>query len=289
MRAEILAVVAALVRALPVPLALFKFQEPTGSARMSEGQYQYALIDGNSSHPLPRVDDGVFGPYSLYFPRNFENNSVRLYASRDDAPALTKGIAGPNATVTMITWIKANATDGNISSIEGMVAGVWDEYAKARQYAIFTDLGACSTAPTYRGGLAAHISNCGGPTPGQRFCVTRACDPEYLQTDAWHCLANVYDGTNIIAYVNGSFAGNGGDNPYHYPGGIYSPEAAGQPGAEFGVGANYVNKTAGGPPVLSNTFRGRVGGIAVFAEPLSQTEVAQVCGWAQGFEGLAAR
>jgi hypothetical protein len=267
----------------PTPLAFWTFQEPTSSPRISQGSLgPLSLLDGNASDPIKTVPGGIFGPSSAYFPGDDgTNNTRRLYASRQSAPGITSAIAGPQATVSLIAWVYRDAAD--TASSEGMVAGVWDEYLKARQYALFLDLGACSTAPTYNHGLAAHISPVGGPTPGNRFCITRACDPEPLPAAAWHCIANTYNGTHIVAYLNATLHPNGGDNPYALAGGIYSPEAAGAPGAEFGVGANVVNKTAGAPPVTSNQYKGRVGGLAVFASALSQQEVAQVCGWAQGF------
>lgn len=267
----------------PTPLAFWSMQEPTSSPRLSQGSLPpISLVDGNVTDPIQRVDGGVFGPYSVYFPGDDgTNNTRRLFASRQSAPGVTSAIAGPQATVTLVSWVYRDAADS--ASPEGMVVGVWDEYLKARQYALFLDLGACSTAPVYNHGLAAHISPVGGPTPGQRYCITRACDPDPLPASAWHCIANTYNGTHIVAYLNATLHPNGGDNPYALKGGIYSPEAAGAPGAEFGVGANVVNKTASSPPVTSNQYKGRVGGIAVFSSALSQQQVAQVCGWAQGF------
>jgi hypothetical protein len=278
---------------LPMPLALWTFQEPTGAPRLSSPSSlhpEYALLDGNASNPVPRVDGGLFGPHAAYFPADGGfNNSQRLFAPRAAVPALAAGIAGPNATVTFIAWVRRNASDALNS--EGMVAGVWDEYAKARQYALFTDLGACDTAPAYDHGLAAHVSATGGPTPGQKYCVTRACDPRPLPAAAWHCLANVYDpsGAGIAAYVNGTLRPNGGDNPFAYPLGVFSPEAAGVPGAEFGVGANRVNETVGGPPRWSNRWTGTLGGLAVWAQALSQAQVAAACALPGGaaWEGLS--
>lgn len=176
---------------------------------------------------------------------------------------------------------------------EGLVAGVWDEYGVeggstgARQYAIFTNLGKCQSSATnnsYRGGLAAHLSPVGGPTPGQRFCATAACDPRELAPAAWHCLANVYDGAAIFAYVNGTLVANGASNPYPLEGGIFSPQGLpGRIGAEFGVGANRVNSTVGGPPHWSNTWSGLIGGIAVWDSALSIGDVRAFCDTAAGF------
>lgn len=78
----------------PDPLALWTFQEPTGAPRLSTGRVAYALVDGNASAPIQRVSDGVFGPFSAYFPASGGNDSQRLYATRAAAPAVTSGNAG---------------------------------------------------------------------------------------------------------------------------------------------------------------------------------------------------
>jgi len=205
------------------------------------------------------------------------NSSKRLYAARDAVPALAAAIAGPDATVTLVAWVQRNGTN------EGMIAGVWDEYGKARQYALFTALGACGAAPKYSGGLAAHISPVGGPTPGQRFCTTAACDPRPIPLRAWECLANVYDGTAIRAYVNATLAPNHAWNPFPLTGGIYSPEAAQAFGAEFALFANRINVTAGGPPMWSNRWEGFIGGVAVWSEALTAAQVAEACALGAGF------
>lgn len=105
----------------------------------------------------------------------------------------------------------------------GFLAGVWGdvplgpEKLEARQYAMFFDLGACNFykgkgavagTPSYSHGFAAHASNCGGSTPGYPYSMTAACDSRALTEDDWHCVANVYDGTAINAYVNDSIIYN---------------------------------------------------------------------------------
>jgi hypothetical protein len=265
----------------PRPLALWTFQEPSGAPKITDPRsaFNYSLVDADPHLPILQADRGVFGPHAAYFPANTSSASQRLFATRELAPALTVGIAGPSAVVTLVAWISDAATQSSL------VAGVWDENYAARQYALFVDLGTCaSNAPVYHGGIAAHISDCGGPTPGSRYCTTAACDPEPLATGGpWHCVANVYDGAAIRAYVNGTLHANGAHNPFPYPGGIYSPEAAGKQGAEFGVGANFINTTVGGPRVLSNRFKGLLGGLAVFDVALTPAELGDVCGWAPGF------
>ena len=167
---------AATAALVPEPVALFTLQEPTGAPRVSVGRHAYTLVDGNASAPVQQVRGGVLGGFAAFFPQAPGNNSARLFAARADAPALTSGIAGPNATVTLVAWYQLAASDA-ARDVEALIFGVWDEYARARQYAIFRDLGACSSiAPGhYARGLAAHISPVGGPTPGRPYCYTAAC------------------------------------------------------------------------------------------------------------------
>ena len=112
-----------------------------------------------------------------------------------------------------------------------------------------------------------------GPTPGHPYCVTAACDPRSLSASDWHCVANVYDGKQIKAYVNGTLAANSNVNPYAYPGGIYSPETANRSsaGAELGVG---VSMSFG-----VNQFMGLLGGLVVFNESPTPSQLTQVCDW----------
>lgn len=278
--------------ALPTPLVLWKFQEPTGSPRISSGLYSYSLIDGNTSNPIKTVSikgGAPFGEFAASFSTLSYNNSARLYASRDSAPAITKDIAGLNATVTIIAWVSIPKS----TIAEGLVAGVWDEFGViggktgARAYAIFLNLAKCSPSngSSYAGGLAAHISPVGGPTPGDKFCSTAACDPRSLSSaPSWHCLANVYNGETIRAYVNGTFVENASRNPFPLTGGIFDPTGLpGRIGAEFGVGANRVNSTANAPFHWSNTYTGLLGGVAVWNQALSQDDVSSACSLGKGF------
>ena len=86
-------------------------------------------------------------------------------------------------------------------------------------------------------------------------------------------MATVYNGTSILAYVNGTLVSNGTHNPYPLTGGIYKP-ADGEFGAEFGVGLNRVNETVGGPPIWTNVFKGLLGGIGVWNVPLSDEQAS---------------
>jgi hypothetical protein len=256
----------------PEPLALWTFQEPTSAPRVSQGRFNYSLEDGNASFPVERGFGGLFGPYSANFTAAAPNQ--RLRADRAAVPALTVDLGGVSATVSLVAWVRRPAQQrNNRSSFYGFVAGVWGDTAmEARQYALYFDLGACdSDAPSYAHGAAAHISNVGGPTPGHKWSVTAACDPRPLPADMWHCVANVYDGETIRVYVNATLAQNGAVNPYPLAGGIYSPEAAGRAGAEFGVGVT--------PAFGFNQFEGSLGGLAVFNSALTPAQLAAVCEW----------
>ena len=268
----------------PVPLAFWKFQEPLGSPRVSEGLHSYALTDGDPVHPVSSTSSGgLFGPRALNFTAS--SPTQRLRAERRDVPALTVDLAGPSATVSLVAWVK-RPTGRRYS--HGFLAGVWGDAdgakgathrpQSARQYAMYFDLGACNgeaghSGVVYNHGLAAHIFDCGGATPGHPYCVTAACDPRPLPTDDWTCVANVYDGKAINAFMNATLARNGAVNPYPYPGGIYSPEKANRSfaGAEFGVG---VSMSFG-----ANQYTGLLGGLAVFGQALSAAELRQVCDW----------
>ena len=284
--------------ALPQPLALWRFQEAAAPYLSAGTAGAYSLLQGNASRPIPTVpaSGAPFGPLAACFGSHCSasaaaaaaagfNNSARLYAPRDAAPAITEGLSGPSATVTLVAWVSLPSLD----QPEGLGAGVWDEYGVeggatgARAYAIFLNLGACHGGEPYAGGLAAHISPLGGPSPGSRYCTSAACDSRALApSPAWHCLANTYDGSAIRAYVNGSLVANAWRNPYNLTGGIFRP-GPGRVGAEFGVGANRINATAGAPPQWSNVFEGLLGGLAVWGSALDEGEVAQACALARGF------
>ena len=297
---------AASAAALPPPLAFWRFQEAAAPFLSSGTAGPYALLQGNASHPIPTVPapGAPFGALAACFGAHCSpaaaaaaaapaaaaggayNNSARLYAPRAAAPAITEGLSGANATVTLMAWVSLPT-----ARPEGLVAGVWDEYGVeggatgARAYALFLNLGACAAAngAAYAGGLAAHISPSGGPSPGSRFCTSAACDARALAPwPAWHCLANTYDGSAIRAFVNGSLAPNAWRNPYNLTGGIFRP-GPGRVGAEFGVGANRINATAGAPPQWSNAFQGLLGGLAVWGSALAPEDVARACALARGF------
>ena len=125
-------------------------------------------------------------------------------------------------------WIQLSAGQ-NAQHGGAFVGGVWEEDRSWRQYAIFMDgTGGCKP----KNGLVAHISPEGGPSPGQRYCESRACGSTPLASGVWHCVANTYDGKYVRAIVNGTVDDTAHDsnNPFKLPnppkfpnGGIFSP------------------------------------------------------------------
>jgi len=179
--------------------------------------------------------------------------------------------------VSVIAWVKLD--EGMPLKGGAFIGGLWNEAHAWRQYALFMDgTGGCRT----KDGVVAHISAEGGPSPGQKYCQSRACGASTLQPGVWHCIANTYDGARIRAYVNGSLDG-GPENPFLYPdppkyptGGIFAPPEG--EGADFGLGANFIHPGGGsGPGRLDNMFSGYMRGFAVHDVALSGAELAEIC------------
>ena len=167
----------------------------------------YTLQQYNASWPVQRSSSGngtsgpanPLGNYSAEF-----RHGQRLEAPRTSVPTVAS-IAGPNATVTVVAWVQL------LDPLQGgsYVGGVWQENTAARQFALFLDgTGGCPV----KDGLVAHVSAEGGPSPGEQYCRSRACGATTLAPGAWHCLANVYDGAAIRAFVNGTLDDAGGSN-----------------------------------------------------------------------------
>lgn len=246
------------------------------------------LRQGNDSQPvgIVYVNDIVpgSGPFGRAAAFGFDGHGQRLWAPRAAVPRLA-AISGPAATVTVMAWVRLLPPPRSMRG-GGLVGGVWEEDRSWRQYAIFMDgTGGCKA----RNGLVAHISGEGGPSPGQKYCESRACGATALAPGGWHCLANVYDGKKIQAFVNGTLdtspdSGKPGlENPFQYPdppryptGGIFTPPPGG--GANFSLGANYIHQGGGvGPGFLSNKFVGLLGAYTVFDRALEAAELRELC------------
>ena len=250
----------------------------------------YQLVQHNATHPVelvpaaaPFATAAAFGFATAHEPYPGADGN-RLWAGRETVPKLA-AIEGPSAQVSVVVWVQVGPGERPQHGMSGggFVGGVWEESESWRQWAIFMDhTGSCKA----KNGLVAHISPEGAPSPGQKYCESRACGETALQPHAWHCLGNVYDGHAVRAYVNGTLDTNSSidpNNPFSLPdpprfpnGGIFKPPAGG--GANFSIGANFVHPGGGkGAAILSNKFVGLLGGFAVWDRALTRPEVAEVC------------
>eukprot|EP01043_Picozoa_sp_COSAG02_P045115 COSAG02_NODE_4095_length_5788_cov_3.722271_1_plen_327_part_00 len=223
-----------------------------------------------SGSAIERVAGGVWGPYSA----RIKAGQV-LVAPRHESPELSADISGEGAQVSVVAWAMKE-TGHSMPGIKqvsmGFVAGVWAEGINARQYSVWLNL--------WKGDLS-HLIDCevsavGGPTPGHKWCITRAIGTHDVPQDVWNCIALTYDGKQIAAYNNGILErrgnGTGGDNfysnPFNYTKGIYRPPP-GHLGGNFTVGSNVCDSPG--------YFEGRIGGLAVWDRALSAAEVQRAC------------
>ena len=216
-------------------------------------------------HHLYSRPGGIFGPYTARFASN-----QLLLAPRAESPELSADRSGANATLTLFAWARKH-TLSRQSSME-FVAGVWSETLAKRQFSVFLDLSKGDLSHL----IDFEVSAVGGPTPGHRWCVTRAIGTKPVPQDVWNCLALTYDGSAIRAYNNGTLErrgnGTGGDafysNPFNYTKGIFTVPP-GEEGMPFTVGGKISDEDA--------FFEGDIGGVALYKRALSAAEVRQVC------------
>eukprot|EP01043_Picozoa_sp_COSAG02_P015888 COSAG02_NODE_687_length_18478_cov_23.093476_8_plen_471_part_00 len=257
------------------PVAHWDF---SGERPLIDTVHGYELRQANERDPVGIVPTS--GGFERAAAFGFGTHGNRLYAPRASVPALA-GISGRHAAVSVLAWVQLLPEH----TLRGgaYVGGVWEEDRSWRQYAIFMDhTGGCSA----KNGLVAHISAEGGPSPGQRYCESRACGATGLQPGAWHCLTNTYDGESIKGYVNGTLdakQGHDANNPFLYPnppkfpnGGIFTPPSG--MGANFSMGANFIHDGGGvGSGHLGNEFVGLLGAFAVYNRSLEPSEITALC------------
>ena len=236
-------------------IAFWPFQEPAGHPRLSIGPCSYKLDE--MAGPVPRIEDGIFGPYSARL-----GPGQWLCACRASAPALD--LHGTEAQVTVVAWIKRERKDIRPEECEA-VAGMWLETGARRQYCLFLNLRIFDSADQ----VCGHVSALGGPTPGHPWCMDAAIGSRPVAFDEWQCVGFTYDGKHARAYLNGKLDGRENRNPYSYTGGLFR---AGEHGADFTVGA--VHRLG----EMGNFFQGQIGGLAVYRRALNATELEYLHG-----------
>lgn len=286
----------------PGLVAFWTFGEEAGQPRVSTGtKEKHALREATG--PIPRVEGGPFSGYSA------ELNGKQWLAIKHDQLG-DLNISGKDAQVSMFAVVMVRDV-----SRSRTIAGIWSEGKGAhddtgtRQYALLAHM------PAYGGDrrLTPHISSEGGvtrrkdgsPLPWNAdYAATKAPIPEGV----WCTLGFTYDSQYIRAYINGvldartldpkkdnrddpyfTSEGPGGKdrgmNPYYHGRGIfrYDPKLHAKTKiapSDFTVGARY----AGGS-MLSEAFRGKFGGLAVFDRALTDDEIKKLHD-AAGIESL---
>lgn len=262
-------------------ITFWDFQEPAGEARVSQGKYNYALQEMNG--PIQRVEDGVFGPYSI----DLEwGQWFRI--ERKDAAGLD--LHGDDQQVTMVAWLKRES-----DRVWQYIGGMWNEGdekfkgkaggegagAPGRQYAMFISGAWQNDHTTYERSRAEHqpmgyISPYGGATPEHPFAFDYATGGTYLNEGQWYMVAFTFDGEAIKVYVDGKLDENSNFNPFHYDGPIFD---GGENGSDFTVAQRRVPTWPtypDGVPGNKVGFDGRLGGLAVYDRALTETEISNL-------------
>lgn len=240
------------VLAMPGLIALWEFQEPSGSPRMAMGPHGCALQEG--AGPVARVSPREGAPFGQY---SADLNAGQFFRiPREECAALD--LCGSDCQVSVVAWIQRHRKREVQCEV---IAGMWDETRNQRQYGLFLDLRIHQAGDNVSG----HVSATGGPTPDYPWAMDAAIGAGYLTYYDWHCVGFSYDGSLVTAWLDGRLESRVGFNPFAYPHGIHK---AGANGADFTVGA----VSRGGE--MGNWFVGRIGGLAVFDRALFPQEHA---------------
>jgi len=243
---------------VPGLVAFWDFQEPAGQPRVSKGSDPLELQEREGS--IKRVAGGVFGPYAAQI-----RKGQYFIIQRPEIGALN--IHGPDAQVTVVAWIRREE-----KSHWQAIAGVWDETRGKRQYCLFLNAprgtkGSEMKRYPLNNRIHGHVSNIGGPTPGEKYCITYSSGATEIPLQKWTCIAMSYDGATSRVYVNGKLDALDDYNPFPAPGGLFDGKSEGSP---FTVGAVHRSNEWG------NFFGGEIGGLAVFNRALSDAELEQL-------------
>lgn len=242
---------------IPSLVALWDFQEE-GSRKSKGGDQIYELEEQNGS--IQRVNDGVLGPYAarLDYGEFFKIERAKIGALN---------IHGKQAQVTVAAWIKRDSKQSWQA-----IAGVWDESHKKRQYCLFLNAPRGTKAdemvryPLFNR-IHGHVSGVGGPTKGDKFCITYSSGKTNIPMKEWVFIAMSYDGKFSKVFVNGKLDAWDQYNPFPYEEGLFD---GGENGGDFTVGAVHRSDEWG------NFFGGDLGGIAIFNRALKEEELAHL-------------
>ena len=225
-----------------LPVAWWSFDDPASLGHDAAGTNNAALVGA------PVACSGVRNGGILL-------NGAGDYLCAPTSPSLE--ITGP---MTVLLWAKPNAVNANYPF--AYKATSWDDGEMA--YMLDLDWFSGGYYPRFAVSSDGHAS-------GYRIVVS----PEVLTTGQWHLIAGIYDGTNIMVYVDGqwkaSLAYSAGIYPGKDPLYIGSNWNATWPGAldevrVFNVAlsaADILAEYQGGTPALNASLSGPFGRVSV--------------------------
>ncbi len=171
---------------------------------------------------IPVVQDGPFGQAVSF--RKEDDPAFRplLLIPRERLHGSGIDVKGKGRSVTLVAWVKRDAESGNHA-----IAGIWHEgtdlkdhgsEAKRvelgkRQYALFSGLAANPFAS------AAHISDNGRSSFGDKYARHLSVTSEKIPNDQWVLVALVFDNTKntVASYLNGQATENWVEEPEKHP------------------------------------------------------------------------
>lgn len=234
---------------IPDLVAFWDFQQVAG-ARLTVSGEGYVLHEENGPIDRVAVEGSPWGPYAAHI-----KEGQYLVCPRAECPLLD--IHGPGGGMTMVAWLRRDAI--SVPHCE-FIAGQWNETNLGRQYGLFLDISVWGQNDR----ISGHISNCGGPTPGYRYCMDCAIGATPIDTGQWCCIAFTYDTVQAAVWLNGQLDALPNLNPYVLAGGLHD---GGPDGSDFTVGA--VNRRG----EMGNFFTGLMGGLAVYRRALGTAEL----------------
>ena len=233
------------------PVCRWDFSEAAGEVRWSSGRERYPLVE--MAGPVRRGNDGPGGRATLEL-----EEGQWLRSPRAECPALN--FHGANVPFTLVAWVRRAQKSRDECEV---VAGMWNETDRTRQYCLFLNLQIWDSLDQACG----HLSSTGAPSPGYKYCMEAAIGATPLALGEWHHVAFAFDGTWGRVYVDGRFDYRPGLNPFYWPGAINDGGAA---GSDFTVGSVFRGGSMG------NWFRGSLGGLGVYDVSLPETEVERL-------------
>ncbi len=225
-------------------VAFWRF-DGAGERYVSQAREAYTLRP--QAGPMEVVEGGPFGKAIRF------REGQWLRGLRGEIPALD--LHGPDAQVTVVAWMRRYPkSNGRCQA----VAGLWDEKRRCRQYALF--LGAMNEADR----IVGHVSDVGGPTPGDPYCQTGSVGQTRTPLETWLVAGFTYDGSQVRTYLDGHLDGAWERNPEPFAAGLYD---GGPGGADLTVGAV---ARSNAPGDYDNFFVGDLAGLALFDHALDE-------------------